>query len=158
VSGADEVLVRRLFQEHGAALLGYASRLMGDRKLAEDIVHETLIRAWHTSDALVGEKGTVRVYLFTTARDLAAARHKALRGKKPAEPAESSDPAESEPVDAMVLLTAMQTLSPEHRDVLQALYFQGRNVTEASATLGVPAGAVKERSYHALKRLREAVG
>jgi RNA polymerase sigma-70 factor (ECF subfamily) len=154
VSSADEVLVRRLFQEHGAALLGYATRLMGDRAPAEDVVHETLIRAWHNPGALAGEKGTVRVYLFTTARDLAVARHRKLRGRAP----EETEPVDDEPVDSMVLLTAMQTLSAEHREVLHSLYFQGRNIAETSATLGVPAGAVKTRSYHALKRLREAVG
>lgn len=154
MSSADEVLVRRLFQEHGAALLAYATRLMGDRTLAEDIVHETLIRAWHSPDSLAAEKGTVRVYLFTTARDLAATRHRKLRGRTP----EEVEPVDDEPVDSMLLLTAMQSLSAEHREVLQSLYFQGRNVAETSATLGVPAGAVKTRSYHALKRLREAVG
>lgn len=154
MSSADEVLVRRLFQEHGAALLGYATRLMGDRTLAEDVVHDTLIRAWHNPAALTGEKGTVRVYLFTTARDLAAAQHRKLRGRTP----EPVEPTDDEPVDSMLLLTAMQALPAEHRDVLNALYFQGRNVAETSATLGVPAGAVKERSYHALKQLREAVG
>ena len=42
----DEALVHAVYAEHGRALLAYATRLMGDRAAAEDIVQETLIRAW----------------------------------------------------------------------------------------------------------------
>ena len=62
---ADELLIRRLYQEHGGALLAYATRLMGDRALGEDVVQETLIRAWRNPDALTNDKGSVRGYLFT---------------------------------------------------------------------------------------------
>ena len=56
----------------------------------------------------------------------------------------------------MDMLRAVVSLPSEERDVLDALYFQGRNVKEAAASLGVPAETVKDRSYQALRRLREA--
>ena len=37
-SVADEALVRAVFEEHGRALLAYATRLLGDRQAAEDVV------------------------------------------------------------------------------------------------------------------------
>jgi RNA polymerase sigma-70 factor (ECF subfamily) len=50
VSGTQldgEELVRALYEEHAAPLLAFVQRLMGgDRSLAEDIVQETLLRAW----------------------------------------------------------------------------------------------------------------
>lgn len=130
---ADEVLVRRVFEEHGAALLAYASRLVGDRVRGEAVAREVLVRAWRDPSVL---DGPARAHLFAIARGIA--------GTAP------------EP-DAMALLTAMEALPPEHQDVLRVLYFQGRDVAEASESLGVPAVAVKERSYQALRRLREAV-
>ena len=130
---ADEVLVRRIFEEHGAALLAYASRLVGDRGRGEVVAQQALLAAWHDPTIL---DGPARARLFALVRDLAGAL--------------------GEP-DAMALLGAMETLEPEHRDVLRELYFQGRDVAEASESLGVPAGQVKARSYHALRRLREAV-
>ncbi|WP_448701194.1 sigma factor, partial [Streptomyces avidinii] len=42
----DEALIKSVYEEHGHALLAYATRLTGDRAAAEDVVQETLIRAW----------------------------------------------------------------------------------------------------------------
>ena len=129
---ADEVLVRRVFEEHGAALVAYASRLVGDRARGEAVAQEALLAVWRDPALL---DGPVRARLFAIVRDRAGCAD----------------------ADATALLTAVEALEPEHRDVLRALYFQGRDVAEASESLGVPAGQVKARSYHALRRLREAV-
>lgn len=138
---AEEVLLRGLFEEHGAALVAYASRLAGDRSLGEDVVRETLIRAVRDPGALTGGRGAARAYLFTIVRGLTADKDQAGAG-----------------ADSMTMLTAVESLPPEQREVLHSLYFQGRGVAETAASLGVPAGTVKSRSYHALRRLREAVG
>jgi len=58
----------------------------------------------------------------------------------------------------VVVLEALETLSPEHRDVLVELYYRGRSVVEAAAALGVPPGTVKSRSYYALRALRVTMG
>jgi RNA polymerase sigma-70 factor (ECF subfamily) len=147
---ADEVLVRRLFREHGAALIAYATRLLDDRTAADDVVRECLVRAWRDPEILTREKGAVRGHLFVTARDLVAQR------RHPAgEPGPEPEP---EPAfDGLAVLNAVEALPAEHRDVLHALYFEGRDVDEAAVSLGVPAGAMKTRSYHALRRLRAAV-
>ena len=61
-------------------------------------------------------------------------------------------------VDTLVVLQALEKLSGPHRDVLVELYFRGRSVAEAADALGIPAGTVKSRSYHALRALREVFG
>lgn len=138
-SGTAEVLVRSLFAEHGAALLGYATRLTGDRAQGEDVVREALVRAVREPGALAAGRGTVRAYLFAVVRSLAA------------------DKDETGPIDSTTMLRAIEALPAEQREVLHALYFQGRDVAETARSLGVPAGTVKTRSYHALRTLREAV-
>ena len=50
---SDESLVRELYAEHAAPLLRYALRMTdGDRQRAEDIVQETLFRAWQHPEAI----------------------------------------------------------------------------------------------------------
>ncbi|MEV7612634.1 sigma-70 family RNA polymerase sigma factor [Streptomyces sp. NPDC089799] len=156
----DEALIRSVYEEHGNALLAYATRLTGDRAAAEDIVQETLIRAWRHSDALVNGKGSVRGWLLTVARNIITDRYRA-KAARPAEVAETgaTPPVEADHsdavVDAMTVLGALDALSPEHRDVLTELYYREHSVAEAADRLGIPAGTVKSRSHYALKALRE---
>jgi RNA polymerase sigma-70 factor (ECF subfamily) len=159
-SVADEVLIRRLYEEHGGALLAFATRLAGDRAAGEEVVQETLIRAWRHPDALTNNKGSVRGWLFTVARNVVTDRFRA-KAARPAEVAESPStmPVQrdhaDEVVDAIVVLDALDQLSPEHRDVLTAIYFKGQSVAETAQALGVAPGTIKSRSYYALRRLRE---
>lgn len=158
----DERLVRALYAEHGRALLGYANRLTGgDRQRAEDIVQETLLRAWQHPQAFSPERqGTVRAWLFTVARNLSIDGSRA----RAARPAEVEDPQGWEPsaIDAeldgvlnrMEVSEAMERLSPQHREVIREIYFADRSVAQASADLGVPEGTIKSRCYYALRALR----
>lgn len=159
---ADEALVHTVYAEHGRALLAYATRLLGDRVAAEDVVQETLIRAWRHPEVLTNGKGSTRGWLLTVTRNLVTDRIRA-RAARPQEVAESPDrpPVSRDHADQVVasvtVLKAMDSLSEDHRGVLQQLYFHGRSLAEAANALGVPAGTVKSRSYYALRALRETL-
>lgn len=158
-----EDLVRHLYAEHGRSLLAYATRLTGDRAAAEDVVQETLVRAWKHAENLDDDaKGSVRGWLLTVARNIITdrARARAARPPEVAEPEEGvptpaveRDHAQSV-VDSMAVLGAMDGLSTEHREVLVEIYYRGRTVAEAARSLGVAPGTVKSRSYYALRALR----
>jgi RNA polymerase sigma-70 factor (ECF subfamily) len=156
----DEDLIRFLYHEHGRSVLAYATRLTGDRAAAEDVVQETLLRAWrHADDLRSDSKGSVRGWLLTVARNIITdrARARAVRPQEVGEPidvpAVERDHAE-QVVNSMAVLGAMDKLSAEHREVLVEMYYRGRTVAEAAQTLRIPPGTVKSRSYHALRTLR----
>jgi RNA polymerase sigma-70 factor (ECF subfamily) len=157
---AGEALVRALYEEHGRALLAYATRLTRDRAAAEDVVQETLMRAWRHPEVLVNGRGSVRGWLLTVARNLVTDRVRA-RSARPAEVAESADqPAAvdrdhaEQVVDSVVVMGALDTLSEDHRVVLEEVYFRGRSIAEAAEALSIPPGTVKSRCYYALRALR----
>jgi RNA polymerase sigma-70 factor (ECF subfamily) len=157
---ADEALVHAVYQEHGRALLAYATRLIGDRAAAEDVVQETLIRAWRHPEVLTNGKGSTRGWLLTVARNLVTDRIRA-KASRPQEVPESPEtpPVSGDHADqvaaSVTVLRAMDTLSEDHRGVLNEIYFHGRSLAEAASALGIPAGTVKSRSYYALRALRE---
>lgn len=163
ISPAEDAALRLLYEQHAAPLLGYALRLTaGDRGRAEDIVQETLLRAWKHPQALDPERGPVRSWLFTVARNVAVDAHRARRAR----PAEVGDealafvPAVDEidqALDRWLVADALATLSPDHRAVVVETYYRGRSVAEASAVLGVPPGTVKSRTFYALRALRLAL-
>lgn len=158
-----EELVRSLYSEHGRSLLAYAIRLTNDRAAAEDVVQETLLRAWKHADDLRDNVGSVRGWLLTVARNIITDRARA-RAVRPTEvnqeieaPAAQRDHAD-DVVNAMTVLGAMDRLSPDHRAVLVELYYRGRTVNETAAVLGIAPGTVKSRSYHAVRALRATLG
>jgi RNA polymerase sigma-70 factor (ECF subfamily) len=64
----------------------------------------------------------------------------------------------SEPaVDRHLVIAALGRLTQEHRQVLCECYFRGSSVEEAAHALGIAPGAVKSRTYYALRALRLAI-
>lgn len=159
--GNSEELSRELVAEHAEALLAYVQRLVrGDRQLAEDIVQETLLRAWRKGDQV--PLRSRRPWLFVTARRLVIDAYRA-RQARPAEvtadlveltaEADELDAA----LDAIVVTDALRTLSPEHRAVLFDSYYRGQTASQIAATRGIPAGTVRSRMYYALRAMRLAL-
>lgn len=158
---SDEELIRALYEEHAAPLLRYAVHLMsGDRQRAEDIVQETLLRAWQHPEAIAGRPA--RPWLFAVARNLAIDSYRA-RKARPQEVGETAlelvpAPDEAErALESWAVSDALSSLRPEHKRVLLETYYRGKSVNEAAATLGVPAGTVKSRTFYALRALRLAL-
>ncbi|WP_245594345.1 sigma-70 family RNA polymerase sigma factor [Actinospica robiniae] len=166
---ADEARLRALHDQYSGQLFGYVLRQThGDRQAAEDIVQETLLRAWTHPDALDPAKGSVRAWLFAVARNLVidAARARQARPREVAAERLGEDWAASVPdpgedafersLNALQVAEVLEQLSPEHRSVLVETYYRGATVAEAAKTLGVPPGTVKSRTYYALRALRSA--
>jgi RNA polymerase sigma-70 factor, ECF subfamily len=158
---SDEDLIRALYAEHAGALLRYAMHLMsGDRQRAEDIVQETLLRAWQHPEAIADRPA--RPWLFAVARNLAIDSYRARRarprevGESALEVLQGSDDAERA-LESWAVADALGALRPEHRSVLLETYYRGKSVAEAAAALGVPAGTVKSRTFYALRALRLAL-
>jgi RNA polymerase sigma-70 factor (ECF subfamily) len=163
VATSDDELLRTLHDEHAPALWSYAVGLTnGDRTRAQDVVQETLLRAWRNPSVLAQREGSARAWLFTVARRIvidewrtARRRGEVVTDQVP-EPATSDDLAQRT-VDRQVVLQALLGLSPEHRAVLVETYFHGATVAEAAQTLGVPPGTVKSRAHYALRALKLAL-
>ncbi|MFG2116064.1 sigma-70 family RNA polymerase sigma factor [Streptomyces sp. NPDC048718] len=156
----DERALAALQHEHGPALLAFLLKLAhGDRQRAEDLVQETLLRAWLHPEAFDSSYASMRPWLFTVARRLAIDARRS-RLSRPTEIGDAvlsvtADPAGcTETHDAALdVRAAVRGLSPEHRAVLVRLYFDGLTVREAADDLGIPAGTVKSRSHYALRQL-----
>jgi RNA polymerase sigma-70 factor (ECF subfamily) len=151
-----------LYAEHGGALHRYAMHLTGgDAQRAEDLVQETMVRAWRHPEALADRPA--RPWLFAVARNLAVDAHRA-RQSRPSEvvgqSAFDSLPAHDDAdrtLESWAVAEALASLRPDHRTVIVETYYRGCSVAEAAATLGIPPGTVKSRTYYALKALKLAL-
>ena len=151
-------LTQRLHADHSAALLGWALRRMPDRRDAEEIVAETLVRAWRRYDQFDPERGTERAWIFAIARNAAndlyrrSGRHlRVVADEGLAFPAGDDIDRVAE---ASVIRDALQELPEHHRAVIVEAFYFGRTSTEISERLGVPPGTVKSRMFYGMRALR----
>lgn len=159
-----EAHMRALHDEHAQPLWSYALSLTGgDRAAAEDVVQETLLRAWRTPKVLDPASGPARGWLYTVARHIVIDEWRTRRSRTevvtadvPEDGATVDDTADAV-VQTWLVEEALTRLSPLHRAVLVECYYRGRSVEEASRVLGVPPGTVKSRTHYAMRSLRLAL-
>lgn len=159
----EAVLMRQLHAEHAEPLWRFCQRLVGeDRARAEDVVQETLLRAWRHRRVLEGSPTAVRSWLFTVARNIVIDDWRSRRSHPETSVAEVPEPAPGDDASDQLLLSwvvaeALSQLSPDHRAVLRECYYRGQPVSEAARRLGVPEGTVKSRTHYALRALKLAL-
>ncbi|MFG2913863.1 sigma-70 family RNA polymerase sigma factor [Kitasatospora sp. NPDC048298] len=157
----DPDTLAEIHRLHGGYLLRSLLRATGgDRGKAEDILQETLLRAWQHPEALAAGPAASRPWLFTVARRIAidhyrmaAARAKEVIGE-PVEDRPLADDPYEQVVVARDIALALRRVQKHHREVLVELHLEDRSVLEASARLGVPPGTVKSRNFYAIRALR----
>jgi RNA polymerase sigma-70 factor (ECF subfamily) len=156
---AEDQLMRVLHADHSGALWSYALHLTnGDRTRAEDVVQETLLRAWRHPRVLDQSQGSARAWLFTVARRIAIDGWRSATSRSEV----STDAPPEQPIgdgtdrvlQGWLVAEALGELSPRHREVLILCFFDGRSVADAAARLGVAEGTVKSRTHYALRALR----
>ncbi|MGH3659896.1 MAG: sigma-70 family RNA polymerase sigma factor [Micromonosporaceae bacterium] len=160
MSEADAELLTALYTAHGAALYAHALRLTsGDPGNAEELVQETLLRAWRNPGALDPNRGSVRGWLFTTARHLSIDAWRRRRAR-PVEVVTDSAPETytadetDRALESWVVADALARLSPAHRTVLVECFYRDASLATVAARLGIPQGTVKSRLHYALRSLR----
>ena len=160
-AAAEAVLMKALYDEHAAVLWRYAVRLTGDASMAEDVVQETLLRAWQHPEVIGDTERSSRAWLFTVARnmiidDRRSARHRNVVGSIDEEGApEQSTPDEvNAALDRLLIADGLAQLSTEHRAVIERSYYRGWTTAQIAKDLDIAEGTVKSRLHYAVRALR----
>nr|WP_278045300.1 sigma-70 family RNA polymerase sigma factor [Actinomadura roseirufa] len=156
-------MVTGLYHEYHRPLLAFVLRLTGgDRPWAEDVVQETMIRAWRNVDRLDARTASLMPWLATVARRIVIddRRYREVRppevGDGPLENLPMADEMDGL-LHRVVVAEALSSLSAAHRQVLTETVLRDRTVNQAAEVLGIPVGTVKSRVYYALRALRVAL-
>ena len=150
---------------HLPVLLRVAGSLCRNRHDAEDLVQDTLIRAFKGLDGFDG--ASPRAWLLTIMRNANINSHRRQRpgllrdvtdlegvADRRNPPAPSAEDAAATSAAAPWIAAALGRLSPRHLQVVRLVDVDGLTYDEAAAALGIPAGTVMSRLHRARRRMR----
>ena len=139
-------------------MLGFARRALFASELGDDAVQETFARAWRSRRSFDPDKGSLRTWLYSIERrviiDLMQHQSRIAADLLDDASAGTSMDGLEEAIVSWQVGDALKRLHPDHRRVVQELYFNGRSGPEVASLLEIPEGTVRSRAFYALKSLR----
>jgi RNA polymerase sigma-70 factor (ECF subfamily) len=165
VCAGDPLALAALYDEHAAALLAFARRLVGDASAAEDLVHEVFLTA-PKALARFNHEASLRTYLISIAINharhhlRAAARRRSASERLAREPlggVASPEEALGRESLARALHLALDELPMEQRVAFVLCEAEERTSREVSEIVGAPEATVRTRLFHAKRKLRESL-
>lgn len=171
-SGDPSALIE-LFQREERRAFALAYRIVGDTAAAEDAVQEAFAQLWERAPSLRPDGGRIESLLMTIVHRRAIDQvRRAGRFVRPMPDPEVIDRID-ERATAMLeqvedtlssarlraeLRSALDTLPPDQRTVLDLAYFQRRSLKEIAELECLPLGTVKSRLRLAMEKLSKSLG
>lgn len=140
-------------------LYRYGYWLTGNRSVADDLVQETMLRAWKSFDRLKNPKA-VKGWLITILRRENARRFERFQPQESALPTEELAEKKTgydTSTEAYVLRNALEKLPEDYREPLLLQVVYGYSQKEIAEQLGISVGGAGARLFRARQKLRELV-
>jgi RNA polymerase sigma-70 factor (ECF subfamily) len=182
VVARDQSAFAAVYDRHARVVYGSVVRYLGDPATAEDVTQEAFLAVWQRAEMFNPAAGKLLGWLLGIARNkaidrtrAAARRPRLVEWTRPDSPDDSEPHASStsstgsgdehaDPEAAVarrwvqsVVRTALATMTPQERRVLELAYDEGLSQSEVAERLGWPLGTVKSRTRRALAVLREVL-
>lgn len=153
--------LRELYEQEAPRLLGVAQRIVGDRALAEDVVHDAFLKIWSGAASFDPARGSARGWMFTVTRHLALnVIRRTNRDIAFDEHHEGwADAVDHDgPLQAGRLQACLEQLEPARRECIVLAYVEGYSHGQLAARLDTPLGTIKAWIKRSLNALRECMG
>jgi RNA polymerase sigma-70 factor, ECF subfamily len=162
IASGDRLAMQVLFARHHVKVYRFVLRLVSNPTTAEDLISEVFLDVWRQASRFEA-RSQVSTWL------LAIARFKALSAlrKRPEEELDDEkaaaieDTADDPEVTAQkkdkseILRKCLERLSPEHREIIDLVYYHEKSVEEVAEIVRIPEATVKTRMFYARKKLSE---
>jgi RNA polymerase sigma-70 factor, ECF subfamily len=162
IARGDRLAMQVLFARHHVRVYRFVLRLVNDPSIAEDTISEVFLDVWRQAGRFEG-RSSVSTWLLAIARfkALSAIRKRSDEELDEEAAAAIPDSADTPEVSLQkkdkseVLRECLKALSPEHREIIDLVYYHEKSVEEAAEITGIPENTVKTRMFYARKRLSE---
>ncbi len=164
IAAGDKLAMQALFARHQTPVYRWLLRFVSNETLAEDLLSEVFFDVWRQAGRFE-RRSSVSTWLMSIAR------FKALSARRRRAEAELDEKIETTVADTAndpeaalqeknrgeLLRQALTLLSPEHREIIDLVYYHEKSIAECAEIIGIPAATVKTRMYYARKNLAELI-
>ena len=164
IAAGDKLAMQVLFARHRTNIYRWLLRFVGNEIVAEDLLSDVFFDVWQQAGRFE-RRSAVSTWLLSIARFKALSVRR-CRTDAPldetieATVADSADDPEialQKKTRSELLRQAVMNLSPDHREIIDLVYYQEKSVDDCALILGIPAATVKTRMFYARKKLAELV-
>jgi RNA polymerase sigma-70 factor (ECF subfamily) len=164
IAAGDKLAMQVLFARHRTPVYRWLLRFVGNETVAEDLLSDVFFDVWQQAGRFEG-----RSAVFTWL--LSIARFKALSARRRRADAPLDETIETTLADSAdnpeialqkksrgeLVRAALTKLSPDHREILDLVYYHENSVEDCALILNIPVATVKTRMFYARKKLAEHV-
>ena len=171
LAAGDIAALEQLYDRYSALVFSVSLRVLADRQLAEDVTQEVFLRLWRRPESYDPARGRLLSWLMSVTRNRAIDERRRLTRRTRTEDQSDEPTADLREMDGRddpqlaasladvrrAVRTAMDSLPPAQRRVIELAYFAGLTQTEIAERTGVPLGTVKTRVRLAMRKLRDTL-
>ena len=164
IAAGDKLAMQVLFARHRTNVYRWLLRFVGNETVADDLLSDVFLDVWQQAGRFKG-RAAVTTWL------LSIARYKALSARRRRTEAELDETIETTVADSAdnpevalqrkgrneLVRAALMKLSPDHREIIDLVYYHEKSVEDCALILNIPAATVKTRMFYARKKLAELV-
>jgi RNA polymerase sigma-70 factor (ECF subfamily) len=162
IAARDETAMNALYARHHVRLYRFLVRLLRNEAIAEELMNEVFMECWRKADSFEG-RSAVSTWMMTIAHNRAVSlmrkRSEAqLDDDYAAQITDCEDTPEmvsQKRSKAEVMRACMQQLTPDHREIIDLVYYHDKSVAEVAEIADIPVNTVKTRMFYARKKLAE---
>jgi RNA polymerase sigma-70 factor (ECF subfamily) len=164
IAAGDQAALRILIGRHQVRVFRFVLRLVRSEAVAEELTNEVFMEVWRSARSYRGQSKP-QTWMLSIAHHRAVSSLRKRReeswdeeraaeivdaGDNPEEAAQKRD-------KSAVMRRCMEALSPEHREIVDLVYYHELSITEVAAVVGIPENTVKTRMFYARKRLSQTL-
>lgn len=162
----DKDAMHYLYDNYSGALYGAILRIVGDEKVAEEVLHDAFMKIWDKIATFDPERGRLFTWMLNLSKNLSIDKLRSKEIKRTKKTDDISDNVYNIERDNLIhqrvedigVKDLLNNLREEERLIVELLYFRGYTQSEVAEEYEIPLGTVKTRLRMALKNLRNVLG